>query len=681
MEGELHSLGHLLQSFNTCNSIHQGKQLHSFFFKKGLINSTLSLANRIIQMYIRFGCVSDGRKLFDDMPKRNCFSWNTIIEAHMKSGNIEKSIEFFNLMPYKNDYSWNVVIMGLVKAAELEVARRLFNDMPNKSKMAWTSIINGYARNGCPSEALKLFRELNSDPLAKWCSDAFVLASVVGACTSLKANKCGKQIHARVVIGEVELDPVLASSIVNFYSKCGDLGSATCFLNMMEEPDDFSLSSLITGYANCGRTNDARKIFDRIGNPCVEVWNSLISGHVASFEEKEAFVLLNMMLKNGTRADSSTIASILSACATLGSSQNGKQMHTYALKVGLVDHVVVACALIDAHAKSGSPNDAFKLFSELRAHDTVLLNSMITLFSNHGKIEDAKKIFNTMPTKTLISWNSMIVGLSQNSCPIDALDLFCQMNKLELKMDTISFASVISACASITSLELGEQVFARVLITGFDSDEVVCSSIVDFYCKCGCIEKGRNLFDTMIKSDEIPWNSMLMGYATNGQGLEALTLFNEMRHAGAKPNYVTFTSILSACNHCGLVEEGWKWFDIMMHDYHIDPGIEHYSCMVDLSARAGFLREAIKLIENMPFEADVSMWLSILRGCVAHGDRILGEMVAKRIIELDPDNSGAYVQLSSVFASTGEWESSALVRNVMRKNQVKKNPGYSWADC
>jgi len=73
---------------------------------------------------------------------------------------------------------------------------------------------------------------------------------------------------------------------------------------------------------------------------------------------------------------------------------------------------------------------------------------MITVYSNCGRIEDAKWIFNTMPTKTLISWNSILVGLTQNACPREALDFFCQMNKLDLKTDKFTFASVISACGS-----------------------------------------------------------------------------------------------------------------------------------------------------------------------------------------------------------------------------------------
>ncbi|WRX30019.1 Pentatricopeptide repeat - like 10 [Theobroma cacao] len=564
MELDLQNYARILQSCNTHNFILLGKQLHSFFLKKGILSSTITIGNRLLQLYSRCSTMTETWKLFDEMPHRNCFSWNTI--------------------------------------------------------------------------------------------------------------------HAHMVVEGLEFDPVLWSALINLYGKCGDLDSASRVLNLMKEPDDFSLSALISGYASCGRMTYARRLFDKISDPSVVLWNSLISGHALNNEEIEALALFNKMREKKVQEDFSSIAVVLSACSSLCISEHVKQMHGHAHKIGVIHDVIIASTLIDAYSKCGRPNDACKFFSELQAYDTVLLNSMITVYSSCGRIEDAKYLFKTMPTKSLISWNSMIVGLSQNGCPIEALDTFCKMNKLDLMMDKFSLASVISACASISCIELGEQVFAKATLIGLESDQVISTSLVDFYCKCGLVEYGKKIFDTMTKSDEISWNSMLMGYATNGHGFEALALFNEMRNAGARPTDITFTGVLSACDHCGLLEEGRKWFDSMKWDYHIDPGIEHYSCMVDLYARAGCLEEAMNLIEQMPFKEDVSLWSSVLRGCVAHGDKSLGKKVAEQIIELDPENSGAYVQLSSLFATSGEWETSAAVRSIMREKQIKKNPGCSWAE-
>ncbi|XP_043721817.1 putative pentatricopeptide repeat-containing protein At1g77010, mitochondrial [Telopea speciosissima] len=680
MDLVLHFYVHLLRSCNSSRSIKQGKQLHVHLLKMGLLNSVTFIGNYLLQLYTRWGDLTDARLLFDEMPQRNCFSWNTMIEAYLKSGNKEDSLGLFNSMPHKNDFSWTAVISSLVKSGDLDTAGRLFNEMPVKNGVAWNSMIHGYVRHGYPEQALRLFKDLCSEPGETSQTDTFVLATVIGACANVAALDWGKQIHTRILITDVEFDLVLGSSLVNMYGKCGDLDSASRALELMPESDDFSVSSLITGYASCGRLGDARRIFDRISSPCVVVWNSMIAGYVANNEVGEAVDLFTKMRRDGIQADTSTLASVLSACISMRNITNGKQMHVHCYKVGVIHDIIISSVLVDMYSKCGRPNDACKFFGELKNYDTVLLNSIISLYSSCERIEDARWVFETMPVRSLISWNSMIVGYSQNGCAVEALKLFCEMHRLDLRMDKVSLASAISACASICSLDFGKQIFARGTVTGLESDQIISTSLIDLYCKCGNIKDGRKLFEEMTKIDAVPWNSMLVGYATNGYGIEALKLFDEMIYAGVRPNGITFTGVLSACDHCGLVEEGKIWFHSMKWEYQIEPGIEHYSCMIDLFARAGFLKEAMDLINLMPFEADASMWSSVLRGCMSHGDEALGRKVAQYIIMLDYVDSSAYVQLASLYATSGDWEKSAQVRKTMQDRRIRKNPGRSWVD-
>ncbi|CAN4092482.1 unnamed protein product [Withania somnifera] len=583
---DLQSCARLL---NSNQSLLHGKQLHLVFLKNS--------------MYTRCGQMADAQLLFDEMPQRNCFTWNSMIEGYMKWGKMNSSLNLFHSMPYKNEFSWNVVILGLVKAEELSVAIRLF-----------------YAKMGFPGVALCLFKELIEWGFCEMggasCMDSFVLATALGACADIRDVDLGKQIHGRVIVDGVEVDSVLASSLVNTYRKGGDLDSARHILNRMKNPDNFSLSALISAYSNCGRMDNSRRLFNLITDPCIVLWNSMIAGYVACDKVSEA---------------------VLNACASAHALKNCLQVHVYGFKLGLLDDLIVVSVLIDTYANCGCPDEAAKNWR-------------------------CKQLFEAIPYKSLVSWNSMIMGLSQNGCPVEALDLFCKMNRMEFRMDKFSFSSVISACASIAAVELGEQIFARAIIIGIDCEQIISTSLIDFYCKCGFVTDARKLFDQMMESDEVSWNSMLMGYATNGFGNEALNLFHKMRTASVSPTNITFIGVLSACDHCGLLEEGKRW-------------IEHYCCMVDLYARAGCLEEAVDLIEKMPFKADSSMWLSILRGCVAHGNKMLGKPVARRIIEPDPDNSGAFVQLSNIFATSEDWERSALVRRLMLEQKIHKSSG------
>ncbi|XP_051138982.1 putative pentatricopeptide repeat-containing protein At1g77010, mitochondrial [Andrographis paniculata] len=680
---DLQSYARWLNTLKNPGSILQGKQLHLVLLKKGVL-SALSIGNRLVQMYARCGRMGDARNLFDEMPQKNCFTWNALLEGYAKSGSSNGGLlDLFMSMPIRDEVSWNTVVSGLVRDGDLDGARKVFDEMPRKTCIAWNTMIHGYAKNGGSWMALRLFKEFlkwefgGSVGVFGW--DPFILATVVGACSDTGGLDIGKQVHARMIIDRVEFDCVLRSALTNMYGKCGDLDSAARVLSAMEDPDDYSLSSLISSYTSFGRMDDAKRIFGLKSNPCVGLWNSLISGYVANDDPAEALILFGEMNSRGVVGDCSTFSSVLNACSDVGVIRNCIRLHSFAYKLGILNDIGVTSALIDAYAKCGSSTDACVLFSDVKSFDTILLNLMITVYSNCGRINEAKRVFGGMKSKSLISWNAMIVALNQNGYPMEALTFFHEMNVNGLRMDKFSLAAAVAACASVPLPEFGEQIFARSIAVGLNTNRVVATSIIDFYCKIGSIELARKVFDQMTNPDEVSWNSMLMGYATNGYGHDVLALFREMTRNGATPSKITFTAVLSACDHCGLVDDGMEWFLRMKRDYDIDPEKEHYSCMIDLLARAGRLQEAIGLIDEVPPGANSNMWSAVLRGCAEYGDHALSKKVAERITEVDGENSGALIQFSRAMASAGEWTESEMVRRAMREQNVAgKTAGRSW---
>ena len=143
---------------------------------------------------------------------------------------------------------------------------------------------------------------------------------------------------------------------------------------------------------------------------------------------------------------------------------------------------------------------------------------------------------------------------------------------------------------------------------------------------------------------------MILAYAMHGYADEALQLFEQMQNSGTNPDSVTFIGILSACSHVGLVDDGWKYFDLMSQYYHITPSMAHYACMVDLLGWAGYLYKAQDFIENMPIKPDATIWGSLLGVCKIHANIDLGELVANRLFELDPADGVPYVLLSNMYA-------------------------------
>lgn len=106
------------------------------------------------------------------------------------------------------------------------------------------------------------------------------------------------------------------------------------------------------------------------------------------------------------------------------------------------------------------------------------------------------------------------------------------------------------------------------------------------YMKCGSVEEGCRVFEKMAERDYVSWNAMIVGYAQNGYGMEALELFRNMLACGEKPDHVTMIGALCACSHAGLVEEGRHYFSAMTEEYGVVPLKNHYTCLVDLLGRA-----------------------------------------------------------------------------------------------
>ncbi|KAG2371524.1 Pentatricopeptide repeat-containing protein [Vigna angularis] len=163
----------------------------------------------------------------------------------------------------------------------------------------------------------------------------------------------------------------------------------------------------------------------------------------------------------------------------------------------------------------------------------------------------------------------------------------------------------------------------------------------------------------MSTRDEVTYTSMILGYGMEGDGGTALKLFEEMCELEIKPDVVTMVAVLTACSHSGLVAQGELLFKRMIDIYGIVPRLEHYACKADLFGRAGFLKEAKEVITGMSYKPTLSMWATLKGACRIHGDTVMGEWAAEKLLELKPDHSGYYVLIANIPAFFSSWDSAA----------------------
>ncbi|KAF9616367.1 hypothetical protein IFM89_029621 [Coptis chinensis] len=302
------------------------------------------------------------------------------------------------------------------------------------------------------------------------------------------------------------------------------------------------------------------------------------------------------------------------------------------------------------------------------------------MFAQSGKMEDARKAFDVLFEKNLISFNTIVDGYSKNLNSDEAFEIFHRIESTGVGVSAFTFASLLSGAASIGALSKGEQLHARLLKEGLDSDQCVGNALISMYSRCGNIEAAYQVFIEMDDRNVISWTSMITGFAKHGYAGRALETFHEMRKAGIKPNEVTFVAIISACSHVGLVSEGWEHFNSMQKVHNIVPRMEHYACMVDLLGRSGLLKEALEFINSMPFKAAALVWRTLLGACRVQGNMELGKLVAKHILDLDPHDPAAYILLSNLYASTGQWDDGLKIRKTMKERKLRKEAGCSWIE-
>nr|ABR17838.1 unknown [Picea sitchensis] len=579
--------------------------------------------------------------------------------------------------------------------------------------VVWKETIIGYVKNGFWNKALRLYYQMQRTGINP---DKLVFLSVIKACGSQSDLQAGRKVHEDIIARGFESDVIVGTALASMYTKCGSLENARQVFDRMPKRDVVSWNAIIAGYsqngqpyealalfsemqvngikpnsstlvsvmpvcahllaleqgkqihcyairsgiesdvlvvnglvnmyAKCGNVNTAHKLFERMPIRDVASWNAIIGGYSLNSQHHEALAFFNRMQVRGIKPNSITMVSVLPACAHLFALEQGQQIHGYAIRSGFESNDVVGNALVNMYAKCGNVNSAYKLFER-------------------------------MPKKNVVAWNAIISGYSQHGHPHEALALFIEMQAQGIKPDSFAIVSVLPACAHFLALEQGKQIHGYTIRSGFESNVVVGTGLVDIYAKCGNVNTAQKLFERMPEQDVVSWTTMILAYGIHGHGEDALALFSKMQETGTKLDHIAFTAILTACSHAGLVDQGLQYFQCMKSDYGLAPKLEHYACLVDLLGRAGHLDEANGIIKNMSLEPDANVWGALLGACRIHCNIELGEQAAKHLFELDPDNAGYYVLLSNIYAEAQRWEDVAKLRKMMKEKGVKKQPGCS----
>uniref|UniRef100_A0ACD6A368 Uncharacterized protein n=1 Tax=Avena sativa TaxID=4498 RepID=A0ACD6A368_AVESA len=606
----------------------------------------------------------------------------------------------------------------LMKAGRLADALDLFDRMPHKNVVAWTSAVSGLTRGGCPEEALATFSDMVASGVAP---NDFACNAALAACAAAGALRAGEQVHSLAVRSGFAGDSWVGSCLVELYSRCGSLRAAQDVLDWMESPDVVGHTSLVSAFCRSGEFGLAVEALGQMMRRGVEPNEHTITSILAACCP---LVLGEQIHGYMVKAMGSPSQSVYASSALMDLySRNGEfDMAKTVFDNLQCKNVVTWCSMMQLHIRDGRPEDALQVFGDMLSEGVVdpnefalsialgacgsialgrqlhslmikrdlssdirVLNALLSMYGRSGLVEELEITFNKIENPDLVSWTAAISAYFQNGCGEKAISLLSQMHSNGLMPNNYALSSVLSSCADLALLDQGRQFHCLALKLGCDSKICTGNALINMYSKCGQIVPARLVFDIMDHCDMASWNSLIHGYAEHGEVSMALEAFRSICSNGGQPDESTFLGVLAACSHAGLVSEGMTFFRSVIAGQHgatLTPS--HYACVVDMLGRSSRFDDALRLIEEMPFEPGILEWKTLLASCRLHGNLEMGRLASEKLVELseggEDRDSASYVLMSGIHAMHGKWHDAGKVRRRMDEAGVRKEAGCSWVE-
>ncbi|XP_024541074.1 pentatricopeptide repeat-containing protein At2g40720-like [Selaginella moellendorffii] len=653
------------------SSLDRGRVLHEEITKAGLESHTF-VASSLVDMYIKCGSIGEARKVFEKMDSsRDEVVWNSMILGLAQSGQGGSGLELFDRMQEEGFtpssrtfvaaikacsslsglrmdsvkkiqaqarrsgceldlFVGNSLLDAYAKCGSVQEAREIFKRMEVKDEVTWNSIIQGFASSGQAALALEIFSRMEKEGSIKPTSRTY--AGAFTACSSLEDDQRGLEVYSQFQRAAIDLDACVARALIEMLAKFG-------------------------------RTVEARRIFESAIGSCRDaaIWSSMITGYSQCCEGELAFQLLLRMIDEGIDPQPPALIAALNCFANVAGKEReaggGKKIPW--LERGRVLHS----------------------FARATAMDMNLENSLVNFYAKCGSMEEASVVFHGMIRRDVVSWTSMILGHIHRKDAEKALELFQEMeNDGGLLLDARAYAAAVTACSSLArevdrrklALERGSRIHSRARQRGVDSDVFLENTLVDFYAKCGTMAAARGVFEEIRARNVVSWNALIMGYALNGHGEEALDLYAGMLREKLEPDAVTLIAAIKACVSLGSSSREARWLEqgrifhgkVLRSDgFQLKASVTN--TLLDMYAKFARILSAWQLFDSIPQQTIVS-WNSIIMGSSQCGqpERALGLFQQMKLEGFVPD-SRTFIAAFTACGVLGEQE----------RNKIDDDPG------
>ncbi|KAH7434824.1 hypothetical protein KP509_06G036400 [Ceratopteris richardii] len=603
-------------------ALNEGSRLHTLIVAE-FPNLDIALNNALVNMYGRCDCLDDACSVFDNIVEKNVVTWTSMITLYDQKGYGRAGILLFHRMQAEsimpNQFSFVGAIVACAclevldegkhvhtqvaesggvdavagaallnmyeKCSKLEDAEKIFNAVATQDQVLWNAMISVYTRCGKLREAIKLLECMREQGLRP---DKVTFSNIFNACGAFSQKLNGEYLHTYMMESDLEPELILGNSLVRMYAHCGDI-------------------------------EHSRQVFDGLIERDVVSWTLMIAVYATSGQSETMFYYFDQMQQEGQLPDKVTYISVLDSFRTTCLQTHWKRLRAR-LESSDIFHreLAVQNALITLFGKWGNLHDAERIFTKMAEHDVVTWNALIALYGDHGEVRSVFKTFRAM--------------LDEDVNP-----------------NTVTFITIVSACASQAHFIEAKIMHMWAVEGGFHTDNTLATALLTTYGKCGSIEDARSCFD-LLKGEQnlLAWNAIIAVHAQHGQAKEAIEIFQQMEQARLIPDSLSFLALLVACSHAGLPHEARRLFTMMVHDYDILPSADHCGCLIDLFGRTGRLDEAETLLHSVPSQSQKLPFATMLGACKSENNEGRGERVAKYALESNSHNPVYYVILTNI---------------------------------
>ncbi|KAJ6826426.1 pentatricopeptide repeat-containing protein-like [Iris pallida] len=276
------------------------------------------------------------------------------------------------------------------------------------------------------NSAIRAHPHLNPVPLysrmlaaASTRPDRFTFTFLLKSCSHRRDASNGQSLHSHTIKLSFHADLFINNALIFLYSTCGLIESAYKVFEDMPHRDIVSENSILIAYLRCGDLDAALGMFTEMRVRNVRTWNSIISGFIRGGRCKEALDMFREMLVSAdgaVRPDKITVASVISACSSLGALEQGRWLHGYLKRQRLEFDVVIGTALVDMYGKCGC-------------------------------VERAVEVFEEMPRRDVLAWTAVISALAVHGLGEEAFARLEEMERHGVKPNNVTFGALLSACA------------------------------------------------------------------------------------------------------------------------------------------------------------------------------------------------------------------------------------------